>query len=133
MQSIRRWLASHPDQAQALMAKNASFIFFREISGVGPIGTQGVALTPRRSLAVDTLFVPLGLPLWLDVTGATDGDAPMRRLMVAQDTGGAIKGAVRGDVFWGHGTDAALRAGAMKSRGTYYLLIPRAAPQAPTG
>ena len=133
MQAIRRWLASHPDRAQALMSENASFIFFREIAGAGPIGTQGVALTPGRSLAVDPAFVPLGLPVWLDVTDPIDADAPLRRLMVAQDTGGAIKGAVRGDVFWGHGAHAALRAGAMKSRGTYYLLVPRAALQSPTG
>ena len=133
MQTIRSWLASHPDQARALMSKNASFIFFREIAGEGPVGAQGVALTPGRSLAVDPSFVPLGLPVWLDVTDPIDADAPLRRLMVAQDTGGAIKGVIRGDVFWGHGEDAALRAGVMKSRGTYYLLIPRAAPLSPTG
>jgi len=133
MQAIRRWLVSHPDRAQALMSENASFIFFREIAGAGPIGTQGVALTPGRSLAVDPAFVPLGLPVWIDVTDPIDAEVPLRRLMVAQDTGGAIKGAVRGDVFWGHGTDAAQRAGAMKSRGTYYLLVPRAALQSPTG
>lgn len=133
MQAIRRWLASHPDRAQALMTENASFIFFREISGERPIGSQGVGLTPGRSLAVDPAFVPMGLPVWLDVTDPIDADAPLRRLMVAQDTGGAIKGAVRGDVFWGHGTDAAVRAGTMKSSGTYYLLIPRTALQSPTG
>ena len=132
MQAIRGWLASHPDQAQVLMAKNASFIFFREIAGEGPIGSQGVSLTPGRSLAVDPAFVPMGLPVWLDVTDPIDTDTPLRRLMVAQDSGGAIKGAVRGDVFWGHGIDAAKRAGAMKSNGTFYLLIPRTALQFPS-
>ena len=133
MQSIRGWLASHPDQARALMSENASFIFFREIAGDGPIGSQGVALTPGRSLAVDPSFVPLGLPIWLDVADPIDANARLRRLMVAQDTGGAIKGVVRGDVFWGHGEDAARRAGVMKSPGTYYLLIPKATRQSPTG
>ncbi len=126
-------LAANPDRARTLMAENASFIFFREIAGEGPIGTQGVALTPGRSLAVDRAFVPLGLPVWLDTTDPVEVDAKLRRLMVAQDTGGAIKGAVRGDVFWGHGAEAAARAGTMMSRGTYYLLVPRTAVRRPTG
>jgi membrane-bound lytic murein transglycosylase A len=133
MQSIRGWLASHPDDARALMSENASYIFFREIEGEGPIGSQGVALAPGRSLAVDPAFVPLGLPVWLDAADPIDTEARIRRLMVAQDTGGAIKGAVRGDVFWGHGDDAARRAGVMKSPGIYFLLIPRAALGSPTG
>jgi membrane-bound lytic murein transglycosylase A len=133
MQTIRGWLAAHPARARALMAENASFIFFREIAGEGPIGTQGVALTAGRSLAVDRAFVPMGLPVWLDAVDPLDESVKLRRLMVAQDTGGAIKGAVRGDVFWGHGADAAARAGAMKSPGTYYLLVPRTAMRPPTG
>ena len=132
MQSIRRWLTAHPDRARALMAENASFIFFREIAGDGPIGSQGAALTAGRSLAVDRAFVPMGLPAWLDAGDPLDQDARLRRLMVAQDTGGAIKGVKRGDVFWGHGPEAAARAGVMKSRGTYYLLVPRPARR-PTG
>ncbi len=133
MQTIRGWLAAHPARARDLMAENASFIFFREIDGEGPIGTQGVALTAGRSLAVDRAFVPMGLPVWLDAIDPLDKSAKLRRLMVAQDTGGAIKGAVRGDVFWGYGADAAARAGAMKSPGTYYLLVPRGAVRPPTG
>jgi len=124
---IRDWIDSNPDKAAALFAVNPRFIFFREIAGDGPIGSQGVALSPGRSMAVDTAFVPLGLPLWLDTTWPGETDRPLNRLVVAQDTGGAIKGLVRGDFFWGYGDEALALAGKMKSRGTYYLLVPRAA------
>lgn len=129
MQTIRSWLAAHPGQARAVMARNRSFIFFRVLHGDGPIGALGVALVPGRSLAVDRRFIPLGIPVWLDATDPLSATTKLRRLMVAQDTGGAIRGPVRGDVFWGHGVEAAARAGRMKSRGRYYLLLPRdAAP-----
>ena len=126
MQSIRAWLAANPAKSGALMAKNASFIFFRELDGDGPVGSQGVALIPGRSLAVDRRFVPLGVPVWLDTADPLDRKNRLRRLLIAQDTGGAIRGPVRGDVFWGHGPLAAARAGQMKERGSYYLLLPRA-------
>jgi membrane-bound lytic murein transglycosylase A len=125
MQTIRAWLAAHPNDAEAMMARNRSFVFFRILQGDGPIGAMGVALVPGRSLAVDRRFVPLGLPVWLDATDPLSPGTPLRRLMVAQDTGGAIRGPVRGDVFWGHGAKAAARAGRMKSRGRYFLLLPR--------
>ena len=125
MQAIRSWLRAHPDRADALMNANPSFVFFRELEGDGPIGSQGVALTPGRSLAVDRRHVSLGLPVWLDATDPLDAGKPLRRLMIAQDTGGAIRGAVRGDVFWGHGAEAAARAGRMRHMGRYYLLLPR--------
>ena len=125
MQSIREWLRANPGEAAGLMNKNPSFVFFRPLDGEGPLGAQGVALTPGRSLAVDRSFVPYGLPVWLDAQDPLDGSLRLRRLMVAQDTGGAIRGPVRGDVFWGHGADAELRAGKMRSPGRYYLLIPR--------
>jgi membrane-bound lytic murein transglycosylase A len=125
MQSIREWLRANPGEAAGLMNKNPSFVFFRPLDGEGPLGAQGVALTPGRSLAVDRSFVPYGLPVWLDAQDPLDGAARLRRLMVAQDTGGAIRGPVRGDVFWGHGDEAELRAGKMKSPGRYHLLIPR--------
>lgn len=126
MQAIRGWLDANPEQAPALMNLNPSYVFFRILDGDGPIGAQGVALTPGRSLAVDPSFVPYGVPIWLD-TNDPAGGVPLRRLVVAQDTGGAIKGPVRGDVFWGAGDDAELRAGLMKEAGRYYLLLPRAA------
>jgi membrane-bound lytic murein transglycosylase A len=108
------------------MAENASYIFFRILKrdGGGPLGAQGVPLTPLRSLAVDRRFIPLGLPIWLETTDPRRPGTPLRRLMVAQDTGGAIRGPVRGDVFWGYGEDAAKAAGAMQERGRVYLLLP---------
>jgi membrane-bound lytic murein transglycosylase A len=113
------------------MDENPSFVFFRELLGDGPVGAQGVALTAGRSIAVDRRHVPYGLPLWLE-TQAPDPDPgkperPFRRLMVAQDTGGAIRGPVRGDVFWGYGEDAASAAGRMKHRGRWFLLLPKPA------
>lgn len=120
--AIRAWIKSHPRQGAALMDENPSYVFFKEQKGDGPIGTQGVVLTPGRSLAIDRAFIPLGAPLWLD---AADKAARLQRLMVAQDTGGAIRGPVRGDVFWGFGTEAEERAGGMRARGVYYLLLPK--------
>ena len=122
---IRRWIEENPGQADVLLALNPRYIFFREITTDGPIGAQGVALTPRRSLAVDPRYVPLGVPLWLDTVWPGDSDRPLQRLMVAQDTGSAIKGPVRGDFFWGYGEDALKEAGRMKGRGNYFVLIPR--------
>ncbi len=126
MQAIRSWLSANPQEAPKLMASNPSFIFFRELTGPGPIGAQGVPLTPGRSLAVDRKFIPLGIPVWLDTTEPLSPDTPLRRLVVAQDTGGAIKGPVRGDLFWGFGEEAASKAGQMKQTGRYYLLLPKA-------
>jgi len=131
MQSIRAWLDANPDQAKGVLHMNPSYVFFRVLDGEGPIGAQSVPLTPGRSLAVDPRFVAYGTPLWLDAEDPLDARARVRRLMVAQDTGGAIRGPVRGDVFWGHGEEAELRAGKMKSKGRYWLLIPRTA--APVG
>ena len=128
MQTVRQWLRDHPDQATALMQANARYIFFREVEGDGPIGTLGVALTPGRSLAIDASLLPLGAPFWLDTSyppGTPEAGRPLRRLMVAQDTGGAIKGAVRGDIYWGSGEAALQYAGPMKQPGRYYLLLPK--------
>ena len=126
MQSIRAWLAANPGEADAVMNANPSYVFFREIAGEGPLGTEGVPLTPARSLAVDRLFVPMGVPVWLDAADPLDPAARLRRLMVAQDTGGAIRGVVRGDVYWGAGADAAERAGRMRSPGRWWVLVPTA-------
>lgn len=132
MQSIRAWLAAHPGEAEKTMEANPSYVFFHELPGDGAVGAAGVDLTPGRSLAVDHRFVPYGAPLWLAAGDAASSGAPLRRLMVAQDTGGAITGPVRGDVFWGFGHEAGERAGRMKDRGRYYLLLPRAADVATT-
>ncbi len=129
MQSIRSWLRENPVQAKELMHRNRRFIFFRILEGDGPVGAQGVALTPGRSLAVDPAYVPLGVPLWLETTYPAE-DRPLRRVMVAQDTGSAIKGVVRGDFFWGSGDEALAYAGRMKQSGRVWLLLPRALVQA---
>lgn len=134
MQHIHEWLRANPGQAHEIMRRNRRFTFFRIIEGEGPIGGYGVPLTPRRSLAVDPAFIPLGAPLWLDTTWPGSGQ-PLRRLMVAQDIGGAIKGPVRGDFFWGYGEEALHYAGRMKQGGRYYLLLPNAVAERylPTG
>ncbi len=123
MQEIRKWLRGNPTKAAAMMQRNLRYIFFRKIDGEGPIGAQGVVLTPGRSLAVDPAFIPLGTPIWLNTTWPAS-DRPLRRLMVAQDTGSAIKGAVRGDFYWGTGEAALAEAGRMRQLGAYYLLLP---------
>ena len=124
LQSIRDWLRANPREQRRVMDRNRSYVFFREVPGEGPVGTQGVPLTPGRSLAVDHRLMPLGAPLWIDTVDPLDPARPLRRLAVAQDTGGAIRGAVRGDLFWGAGLDAEERAGRMKSPGRYYVLLP---------
>ena len=124
LQSIRAWLRANPARQREILDRNESYVFFRELRGEGPIGTQGVALTPGRSLAVDRRFLPLGVPLWIDTPDPLDPENPIRRLVVAQDTGGAIRGTVRGDLFLGAGEEAEERAGRMRSPGRYYLLLP---------
>jgi len=130
LQTIAAWLRANPGEAAALMNKNPSYVFFRPLPGPGAEGSQGAVLTAEHSLAVDTVYIPLGVPIWLDTT--LPGDRPgttgpaYRRLVIAQDTGGAIKGPVRGDVFFGAGARAEDLAGRMKSQGRYYLLLPRA-------
>jgi membrane-bound lytic murein transglycosylase A len=126
MPEIRAWLHAHPRQAEGLMRQNPRFIFFRLVSGEGPVGAMGVPLSPARSLAVDPAVVPLGAPVWLE-TVDPDGRT-LNRLMAAQDMGSAIKGAVRGDFFWGAGETALAKAGRMKSPGRYYVLIPAPPP-----
>jgi membrane-bound lytic murein transglycosylase A len=125
MQSIRAWLAAHPAKARAVMERNKSYVFFRELTGKGPIGAEGVALTPGRSIAIDRKFLPLGVPFFLAADDGAGALAPVRALVVAQDTGGAIRGPVRGDLFMGWGESAAARAGSMKMRGRYWIFLPR--------
>ncbi len=134
LQSIRAWLTANPDRAAEILALNPSYVFFRELAGDGPLGAQGVALTPGRSLAVDRAYLPLGAPIWLDIkipSAAAGGpDRTLRRLVVAQDIGGAIKGPLRGDLFWGFGPEAEWVAGRMKHSGGYALLLPRTLAEA---
>ncbi len=133
LQSIRAWMAAHPGEAQDLMNANASYVFFSEQPigdpELGANGTEGVALTPEASIAVDTGIHALGVPAWLETT-APDVD-PLRpdrsfdRLLVMQDTGGAIRGAIRGDVYWGYGAAAATIAGRMRAEGRLTVLLPK--------
>ena len=125
LQLIRRWLKDHPAEAQRVMNLNPSYVFFKVKPEVGARGARNMELTPGRSLAVDAEHIPLGVPLWLEVRDAPVPGGAIKRLVVAQDTGGAIKGAVRGDLFWGHGSQAEEGAGMMKARGRYTMLAPR--------
>jgi membrane-bound lytic murein transglycosylase A len=124
-QTITAWLKAHPRTAESVMSLNKSYVFFQIRHGPGPIGCQGVALTPQRSLAVDKEYISLGTPLWIDLKHPDKNKPHIQSLVVAQDTGGAIKGGGRGDLFWGCGSKAADLAGRMKSSGHYYLLLPK--------
>lgn len=124
--TIRAWLDGHPDQRDNLLSScNPSYVFFalRE-SADGAIGSLGVPLLAKRSIAVDPRYIPLGAPVWLSTTLPASADR-LQRLMFAQDTGGAIKGPVRADVFWGPGSEAERLAGTMRERGRLYILLPR--------
>lgn len=127
--TLREWLYAHPDQAMTMMERNPSYVFFKPLMQSGPVGAVGVVLTPQRSLAVDSRYIPYGLPLFLETElPGLNGNpvaTPFHRVMIAQDTGGAIKGPVRGDVFFGGGTNAEYLAGFMKGRGVYSLLVPK--------
>jgi membrane-bound lytic murein transglycosylase A len=125
MQGIKAWAERNPRKLQQFMNANPSYVFFKEIDagGTGPIGTLGVPLTAERSIAVDPRVIPLGVPVFLSTT-FPGTNQPLNRLMVAQDTGGAIAGAVRVDFFWGFGDDAGAQAGRMKQRGEKWVLLP---------
>ncbi|HZF45109.1 MAG TPA: murein transglycosylase A [Sphingomonadaceae bacterium] len=120
MQGIMQYLREHPEEGRALMRENKSWVFFRELTGDGPIGALSVPVRPQSSVAADPKFVPLGAPVFLDV------DNPLASgLWIAQDTGGAIKGANRFDTFWGAGEEARQVAGGMSTRGQAVLLLPK--------
>lgn len=122
MQRIVDWLRANPDGGRALMRENRAYVFFRELTGPGPLGSLNVPVTARASVAVDPRFIPYGAPVLL-----SNMDRPETNgLWVAQDTGGAIRGANRVDTFWGAGPEAALTAGGMQARGRALILIPRA-------
>lgn len=120
MDSIVAWMRANPDQAQALMEENLSYIFFKVLNGPGPLGALGIPVTPRASVAADPNFIPLGAPVFLAL------DRPEASgIWVAQDTGGAIKGSNRVDTFWGAGDQARTIAGGMSAKGQALILVPR--------
>jgi membrane-bound lytic murein transglycosylase A len=128
MEGVKAWLRADPKRGRALMHENRSYVFFRELKGSegrdGPIGAQGVALTPGRSLAVDTAYHKLGLPIFVAAPDlATQGGKPFRRLMVAQDVGSAIRGRERGDIFWGSGDAAGAVAGRTRYPAKFHVLL----------
>lgn len=126
MQGIKEWARRHPARVQQFMNANPSFVFFKELPGdlSGPIGTLGVPLTAERSIAIDPRVIPLGVPVYLSTTFPGTRQE-LNRLMVAQDTGGAINGAVRADFYWGFGDDAGAQAGRMKQQGRMWVLLPK--------
>lgn len=122
--SIKNWLKSNTEEARDLMNVNQSYVFFKTSNSDAVLGSQGAPLMPYRSLAVDTDIIPVGFPIWLDINTPNN---PYQKLVIAQDTGSAIKGAVRGDVFFGRGKSAENLAARMNYRGKYYILLPTAA------
>ena len=132
MQGIKAWGMRNPDKLPELLSSNSSYVFFREVpvDTAGPPGALGVPLSAGRSLAVDPRVVPLGSPVFLSTTWP-NSTLPLNRLMVAQDTGGAIKGAVRADFFWGGGDEAAAQAGRMRQSGRMWVLLPNGFPRSP--
>jgi membrane-bound lytic murein transglycosylase A len=129
MQGIRAWAERNPQRMEELLNQNASYVFFRELprGSPGPLGSLGTPLAAGRSLAVDPRVIPLGAPVFLS-TRMPGGGEPIQRLMAAQDTGGAIKGAVRADLFWGSGDEAGRLAGVMRESGRLWVLLPRGLP-----
>ncbi|GAA4758627.1 murein transglycosylase A [Sphingomonas daechungensis] len=120
MQAIKDWMRANPDQGRQLMRENLSYIFFRELTGPGPLGAMNVPVSPKATVAADPRFVPLGAPVFLAM------DRPEAYgFWVAQDTGGAIKGANRFDTFWGAGEDATRIAGGMSANGVAWVLVPK--------
>lgn len=131
MQGIQAWARANPGRLDELLNSNPSYVFFREVPNGkdGPIGALGVPLTTERSIAIDPRSVPLGAPVFLATTRPNSGK-PLNRLVLAQDTGSAIKGAVRADFFWGFGKEAGEQAGRMKQAGRMWVLLPpEAAPK----
>jgi membrane-bound lytic murein transglycosylase A len=126
MQGIKDWARDNPQKLRDLLNANPSYVFFRELpSGLpGPLGALGVPLTAERSVAIDPRYVPLGAPIFLSTT-QPNTNKPLKKLMLAQDTGGAIKGGVRADYFWGAGENAGKLAGSMKQTGKIWVLLPK--------
>lgn len=132
MQSIKAWLRANPEKAQAVMWENDTYVFFKTNNSTAPAkGAQGIALLAESSIAIDRAFAPYGVPVFID-TKLADG-SPYRRLLIAQDTGGAIKGPMRGDIYFGQGEPAAAKAGGLRSQANWFILWPKgSAPHAAT-
>ena len=132
MPAIRAWLAANPQRQNEVLDSNPSVVFFREAPlddpAIGPKGALGVPITAGRSIAIDPKFLKLGAPMFLSTTAPGIGGGPLQRLVVAQDTGGAIRGPIRADLFFGYGPEAGTQAGMMKYDGEMWLLWPKAAP-----
>jgi membrane-bound lytic murein transglycosylase A len=126
MQGIKAWARKNPDKVLAYLNENPSYVFFKELPSdlSGPIGTLGVPLTAERSIAIDPRVIPLGVPVYLTTTYPSS-ERPLNRIVLAQDTGGAINGGVRADFFWGFGDSAGEQAGVMKQRGKMWVLLPK--------
>ena len=129
MESIQDWLRKNPEQINAVLNQDASYVFFRMLPGQSPLGSQRIPLIPQRALAVDTNYIPLGAPIWLVTkvpkNNAHDQTVLFQRLLIAQDTGGAIKGIIRGDIYFGPGAEAEYLASHMKHKGKYWILLPK--------
>lgn len=128
MQGIRAWFVAHPERTDEIIDQNSSMVFFALSEQPGAVGSQGVILTPRRSMAIDRSFIAQSTPIWVDTRAPVPGEAheqPWRHLLIAQDTGGGILGPVRGDLYMGDDADAAEISGRMGGRGRYWLLLPR--------
>ncbi len=125
--TIRQWLDENPHRAEELLNENPSYVFFvlRADTENGPIGSLNVPLTPERSIAIDPAVVDLGTPVWLTTRYPGEPERLFQRLLIAQDTGGAIRGPLRADVFWGHGESAERAAGIMKEQGSMIVLLPK--------
>src|SRR6266571_5088372 len=136
MQSIKSWAAANPQRLEELLNQNPSFVFFRELPladpAGGPVGALGVPLAAGRSIAVDPRYIPLGAPVFLATTHPASA-TPLTRLVVAQDTGGAIRSPVRADFFWGSGAEAGAQAGRMRQPGRMWVLLPKDLKPNPAG
>jgi membrane-bound lytic murein transglycosylase A len=126
MQSIKTWAQKNKKKLKKFLNKNPSFVFFRELEPdlPGPIGAQGVPILAERSIAIDRRYIPIGAPVILATTYPNSNES-LNRLVIAQDTGGAIRGPVRADYFWGAGSEAGKKAGAMKQQGNLWVLLPK--------
>ena len=125
LDNMKIWLRNHPNEAESIMSLNESYVFFRFLDEDGAIGSQGISITPERTLAVDPKYISLGTLVWIHTPSPFPKHSPLQRMMVAQDTGGAIKGPLRCDFFWGFGRKAEQAAGCMNSQAEIYVLLPR--------